>query len=211
MGIKILKDADYIIWDFDGVIKDSMKVKSYAFEKLFMPFGKELSKNVRLHHENNGGMSRFDKLHIYLELAGQEPLYSLVNEYAEKFSLLVKQKVIDSDWVEGVLDFLKTNHKKQEYFLVTATPQLEIEYILKKLKIENYFTEIIGSPTKKSNAVKNILNKYGINPKKVFMIGDSKSDYESAKTNHVDFFLLKTNLNHILQKQIDCHMIESFI
>ena len=65
MGIKILESADFIIWDFDGVIKDSVKVKSDAFEQLFLPFGKKLAKEVRLHHETNGGMSRFDKLHIY--------------------------------------------------------------------------------------------------------------------------------------------------
>ena len=211
MGIKILKDADYIIWDFDGVIKDSMKVKSYAFEKLFMPFGKELSKNVRLHHENNGGMSRFDKLHIYLELAGQEPLYSLVNEYAEKFSLLVKQKVIDSDWVEGVLDFLKTNHKKQEYFLVTATPQDEIEEIMIELNIMTYFVDVIGAPTKKIDAVKKILKQYSISPNNSIMIGDSDADFYAANDNCVSFILRRTKYNKDLQKELNCPKIYNFM
>ena len=33
-----------IFFDFDGVIKDSVKVKSESFEKLFLPFGKKVAK-----------------------------------------------------------------------------------------------------------------------------------------------------------------------
>ena len=56
-----------VFLDFDGVIKDSVGGKSDAFEKLFLPFGTGISKKVRLHHEDNEGVSRFDKLPLYLK------------------------------------------------------------------------------------------------------------------------------------------------
>ena len=55
-----------IFWDFDGVIKDSVQIKSKAFGNLFAQFGNIISKRVIEHHESNGGMSRFEKIPIYL-------------------------------------------------------------------------------------------------------------------------------------------------
>ena len=46
-----------IFWDFDGVIKDSVKVKSTAFGELFAPFGEDIVNRVIEHHEANSGIS----------------------------------------------------------------------------------------------------------------------------------------------------------
>ena len=200
-----------VFWDFDGVIKDSVEGKSEAFEKLFLPFGTGIAKKVRLHHEDNGGMSRFDKLPLYLKWAGLEPSQTLIKEYAENFSILVKQTVIDSEWVRGVLIYLQKNFKKQQFFLVTATPQEEIEAILNALKITEYFSEVIGSPTPKNEATKILLDRYNIESGQAVMIGDSISDYMAATENQVKFVLRKTKLNKVLQQQLDCLMIDNFI
>ena len=206
----ILKEKT-VFWDFDGVIKDSVESKSDAFEKLFLPFGTGISKKVRSHHEDNGGMSRFDKLPLYLKWAGLEPSQKLIKEYAENFSILVKQTVIDSEWVRGVLIYLQKNCKKQQFFLVTATPQEEIEEILNELKITEYFSEVIGSPTPKNEAIKILLDRYDIEYGQAVMIGDSISDYMAATENQVKFVLRKTKLNKVLQQQLDCLMIHNFI
>jgi phosphoglycolate phosphatase-like HAD superfamily hydrolase len=205
--IQIVKN---IFWDFDGVIKDSVAVKADAFEQLFLPFGKQLAKKVRLHHEEHGGMSRFDKFPLYLSWSSQEKSESLVNEYAKKFSTLVKQQVIDSQWVDGALEYLQNNHENQQFFLVTATPQQEIEEIISELKIQYYFQQVVGSPTSKNRALKILLEKYTIDPEDSIMIGDSSSDYEAALANQVEFILRKTVLNKKLQEQLNCQMIEDF-
>ena len=210
MSIKYIKKFDAIFWDFDGVIKESVEVKSDAFEKLFLPFGKYLAKKVRVHHEAHGGMSRFEKLPIYLEWTGKKLSDQLINEYSERFSKLVKQKVIDSDWVYGVLYYLKNYKEKQTFFLITATPQQEIEEIMINLNIENYFEHIIGFPTKKRDAIKTLLDKYSINPEHAVMIGDSISDYEAAVINHMPFVLRETNLNKNLQKKLNCLVIVDY-
>ena len=41
-----IKKAKTIFWDFDGVIKDSVSVKSDAFEELFLPFGSDVAKKL---------------------------------------------------------------------------------------------------------------------------------------------------------------------
>ena len=206
-----IKKAKTIFWDFDGVIKDSVSVKSDAFEELFLPFGSDVAKKIRMHHEDNGGMSRYDKLPIYLNLAGEKNSTDSISKYEKQFSKLVMNRVINSPWVEGVLEYIKTNYKAQKFFLITATPQKEIEEILKKLQISKYFKKVIGSPTNKKDAIKIILSNENINLDDSIMIGDSCSDYEAAKENNVFFVFRKTDLNKKLQKKLKCQMIENFI
>jgi len=206
--IELIKTSKIIFWDFDGVIKDSVSAKSDAFEQLFLPFGNEVAKKVRNHHEENGGISRFDKLPIYLRWAGRKSTNELICEYEQMFSNLVLQKVIESPWVIGVLEYLKKNAKRQKFYIITATPQKEIEIILKNLKIAKYFKKVIGSPTNKKEALKNLLINF--NHKEAVMIGDSITDYQAAKENHVKFILRKTELNKKLQKQLKCSMIKNF-
>jgi len=199
-----------VLFDFDGVIKESVKAKSEVFAKLFSPFGDDIVELVQDHHDAHGGMSRFDKLPIYIKWTGQEVTQKLIDKYAEKFSLLVKQKVIDSDWVDGVLEYLQQNYQRQQFFIVTATPQQEIEDILEKLKITDYFKQVFGSPINKNEAIKFILDKYKINRHQTIMIGDSSSDYKAATENQIAFILRKTWLNRQLQEQLNCQMIENF-
>ena len=206
-----IKKAKTIFWDFDGVIKDSVSIKSDAFEELFLPFGSDVAKKIRMHHEDNGGMSRYDKLPIYLNLAGEKNSTDSISKYEKQFSKLVMNRVINSPWVEGVLEYIKTNYKAQKFFLITATPQKEIEEILKKLEISKYFKKVIGSPTNKKDAIKIILSNENINLDDSIMIGDSCSDYEAAKENNVFFVFRKTDLNKKLQKKLKCQMIENFI
>ena len=210
LRVDLIKRAEVVFWDFDGVIKDSVKVKSDAFEQIFLPFGKEIAKKIKIHHEINGGMSRFDKLPIYLDWSGVVPSRQLVDEYAEKFSLLVKQKVIDSEWVDGILEYLQNNYKRQQFFLITATPQQEIEDILFQLKIESYFNEVLGSPIKKSNAIERLLRQYSISPENAVMVGDADSDYQAAQFNNIQFVLRRTDLNETLQQKLECQMVCNF-
>jgi len=198
-----------IFFDFDGVIKDSVEVKSDAFYDLFVPFSKKLALKVRKHHEDNGGMSRYEKLPLYLEWAGQATDKKKIEEYATKFSQKVTQRVIDSSWVCGVLDYLQNNHS-QQFYLISATPQKEIEMILDALKIDSQFEEVIGSPTTKDVAVSNIMAQYQLEASDCVMVGDAISDYKAATNNNISFVLRKTPLNRYLQAQLECEMIQDF-
>ena len=51
-----------IIFDFDGVIAESVHIKSSGFSDLYKPYGTEIVKRVVKHHAANGGMSRFKKI-----------------------------------------------------------------------------------------------------------------------------------------------------
>ena len=118
-----------IFWDFDGVIKKSNQVKNDAFINLFEDIKKEQKEYILSHHINNQGLSRFKKIPYYMEYLGIETKESNVQAYLNRFSELVFDGVINSDWVEGVLEILSELDKS---ILITATPQDEIERIIEK-------------------------------------------------------------------------------
>lgn len=184
-----------IFWDFDGVIKDSVAVKTKAFVQLFEPYGQEVAEKVRFHHEANGGMSRFDKLPLYLRWAGEEPSESRVNKFCDRFSQLALQGVIDSPWAPGAEEYLRNNPHHQAFVLVSATPQDELEQILLALDLVKCFTEVFGAPTSKKEAIRMTLDACGISPQDCLMIGDAQADLEAAQVNGVPFLLRRHETN----------------
>lgn len=202
--------AKNIFFDFDGVIKDSVEVKKLAFIELFHSFETNILNKIEKHHLSNSGMSRYEKIPIYLKWAGKENTESEIENYAKKFSLLVKERVISSNWVDGVESFIKSKTNSQLFFILTATPQDEIEEILDKIKIRHLFDEVIGSPMKKIDAIKIILSSYYIAPSNSVMIGDSKVDFDAALYNSVPFVLRRTSINKNLQNSLNCKMIDNF-
>jgi phosphoglycolate phosphatase-like HAD superfamily hydrolase len=188
-----------IFWDFDGVIKDSVEVKSKAFVKLFAEYNSKIKNKIKIHHEKNGGMSRFDKIPIYLNYANIEANKRNINLYCKKFSKLVFNEVILSKWVKGVLSYLKSNKYNQIFILISATPAIELKAIINELKLNNNFQEIYGAPSKKSFVIKKILKKYKINKSDALMVGDAQVDIDAANYNKINFLLRRHKLNKHLK------------
>ena len=208
--MKLIKKYKLIIWDFDGVIKDSVSAKALAFEKLFSSYGKKIAKKVKEHHLKNEGISRFKKIPIYLSWINEDLSKKNINKFCNNYKKIVFTKVILSPWVPGVKKFLKKNPYKQIFALVSATPDKEIKEIISKLKINKYFKIAKGSPTEKSKLIKIILKKYNIKSDEAIMIGDTKNDYIAAKINNIEFIFKKSKFNMNIIKKYNKKFVKNF-
>ncbi len=54
-----------MIFDFDGVLVDSVGIKTEAFREIYAPYGPELVQRVVQHHKVNGGLNWCAKFRIY--------------------------------------------------------------------------------------------------------------------------------------------------
>jgi phosphoglycolate phosphatase-like HAD superfamily hydrolase len=195
-----LKQRSILFWDFDGVIKESVDIKTRAYVRLFEPFGMQVAERVRAHHEVNGGMSRFEKIPLYMAWSGQPVTTAEVERYCSLFAAVVRQAVIDSPWVPGAREYLLANVARQRFVLVTATPQGEIEDIVKAASISACFSEIYGAPTEKAAAIASVLARLGCPGEDALVIGDSASDLRAAVATNVPFLLRRTPQNLPLQQ-----------
>lgn len=191
----IISGMDLVFWDFDGVIKESVDLKTEAFGRLFSSYGEDIALSVRHHHEENGGVSRYDKIPLYLSWAGESASPELVEAFCERYSQSVIQAVIDAPWVPGVREYLRQHCTEQYFVLLTATPQEEIEHILAALDISDCFREVHGAPTNKSSAIATVLARKKCAPARALMIGDAETDRQAAQANAVPFLLRRTHLN----------------
>jgi len=207
----IVKNYELVFWDFDGVIKDSVEVKTKAFANMFKAYGPVIQEQVINHHLTNRGVSRYVKFELYYRDYIGKPLSSEeLEKKCSDFSDIVLKKVIESDWVDGVEEYIRKNKYQQVFVLVTGTPQNEIEYILDELKISKCFKSIWGSPNEKSIVISNIIDE-SRKKEKVVMIGDSDTDFKAALQNNISFILRKTKENSNLQMMENIFCIDNFL
>lgn len=203
-----MNNIKVIIFDYDGVIAESVHVKTEAFAELYMPFGNKVVNSVVKHHEANGGMSRFEKFKIYhKDFLKQDLTESDIDKLSQKFTDLVLQKVIDSPFVRGAFEFISNNYTYYDFFISTATPTEEIESILLSQDIRKYFLEVYGSPEKKDIHISKILQKHNYKNDEVVFIGDTPSDRDAAVKNKIHFIGRYTTSEEIKKEK---HLIENF-
>ena len=182
-----MKIPEIIIYDFDGVICDSVNIKTEAFVELYQSYGKGVQEAVKEYHLAHGGISRYEKFRYFQSVLLRESVnQQQIDALADQFSLLVKQKVIASKYIPGVIDFLKVNKGKKQ-FVCTGTPQNEIEDIVEKKGIKALFDEVYGSPKTKIEIIKIILEKHSVSPKDCLFFGDAMTDYDAAKACSIPF------------------------
>jgi len=177
-----------IIFDFDGVIAESVNVKTKAFAELYQPYGKDVVQKVVDHHLANGGVSRFEKFKIYhRDFLGKNISEKDINNLATKFSTMVLNNVVQSPYVPGAESFIKENFDKYMMFISSGTPELEIKEICERRLIKKYFIQIFGSPESKSVHIQKIVKNWDLKSQEVLFIGDAPSDYNAAKENGLHF------------------------
>lgn len=197
----ILYDA--VFFDFDGVILDSVNIKTKAFAKMFSKYGKEIESKVVDYHLKNGGVSRFEKFkHYYNQFLNKPINDEIIEELNQNFSKLVFEEVLKAPFIDGALETLKKlKSKKIPCYIVSGTPDSEIKKIVLQRNLSEYFVQVYGSPQKKWEITKKIIEKQNYKNKKCLFIGDAMSDYECAKTLGLQFLgIVKKDEKNIFPK-----------
>jgi phosphoglycolate phosphatase-like HAD superfamily hydrolase len=177
-----------LIYDFDGVICDSVNLKTEAFESLYSSYGEEVVKKVRDHHLLNGGISRFEKFKYFSEnILNQEISKIELEILGKQFSDIVLNKIIHAPINPGVIEFIESNIPHSLQFICSGTPHEEMNHIIIEKKIGKYFNGVFGSPDSKTKIINHILSKYELKPAQVLFFGDAMTDYNAAKETSIDF------------------------
>ncbi len=182
-------DWQAIIFDFDGVLVESGDIKTQAFADLYQSYGETVVNKVVRYHSLNGGLSRYQKFrHFQQHLLKMPPLtQDEERELDRRFSKLVVEAVIASKPVPGANKLVYKEAARLPLFIVSGTPEIELNTIVTRRGLEPYFTEVRGSPKSKQTLLAEILSTHSLTPTRVLMIGDALIDYQSAQTNNVAF------------------------
>ncbi len=188
-----------IIFDFDGVIIDSQRLKTDAFVEIYKAYGKELVGKVIDFHLKNGGMSRYEKIaYCHKNFLGQELSDNEIKKLVLKFSDFVLAKIESCPFVRGVKDFIEGNYQRYKMFISSGTPDFEMKKTAEKIGISSYFKAIYGSPESKKEHIKRILDSCFLFPQQVVFIGDSLKDKEAADSTGLNFIARISGASSVL-------------
>lgn len=188
-----------IFYDFDGVIKESTDIKSKAFYDLYLPFGENIAKEVQNYHIQHGGVSRYEKIkYWHKEYLNKDITEEELHEWAQKFSDLVMKKVVESPYVNGAKNTIEKLSHVYDQYIITGTPQNEIEKICDQLYISSLFKKICGSPKNKIKWCNQLIRQTGYTNTEIVFIGDATTDYEAAIHHKLHFVLRSHEENESL-------------
>ncbi|WP_324719191.1 HAD family hydrolase [Salinimicrobium sp. HB62] len=197
-----------ILWDFDGVIMDSMAVRDRGFEIVLKEHSKEEIEKLMAFHRANGGLSRYMKFRYFFnEIKKEQISDEEIRIFASKFSEIMLENLVNPVLlIDDALNFIQRKHQLYNMHVVSGSDQEELRHICKKVNISTFFHSIYGSPTPKKLLVKEVLKNNNYKNSETILIGDSINDYEAAVENGITFF----GYNNIKLKEDGKNYIESF-
>ena len=185
-----------VVFDFDGVLVDSVDVKTEAFVSLFEGEGEEVVRRVVDYHLEHGGISRLEKFRfIYREILCRPLSEEKLHFLCKNFSRIVVGQVVSTRWVDGAEEFLKRNKNNYKFFIVSGTPDEELRSIVKQRRINFLFDAVFGSPKAKDLLLNELVDLYDLRSNEVVFIGDAMTDWQAAKSAGIQFIWKRASKN----------------
>lgn len=182
-----------VVFDCDGVVLDSNRVKTEAFYKTTLPYGQEAAQAMVDYHVANGGISRYKKFayflqHILPEYGGEQepPLHEAL---LETYACYVREGLLTCQVAPG-LQQLRLSMPEVRWLIISGGDQAELREVFAARGIDSWFDGgIFGSPDTKDEILQRELNCENILRPGLFL-GDSKYDYRAATAAGLDFVFL---------------------
>jgi phosphoglycolate phosphatase-like HAD superfamily hydrolase len=181
-------EYDLIIFDCDGVILDSNQLKIDAMKNALIDAGcsNDEVNECSEFFASNFGKSRFYHIDYFIEnfidMGGKDDDKTR-DILLESFSTQCCELYLQASEADGVSTVLKRSNAIK--CVASGSEQNELQKIFLQRELSQYFTLILGSPTKKVDLVRNILSETSYS--RAVMIGDAVSDLEASKSNNIDF------------------------
>jgi len=186
-------DYQTLVFDCDGVVLDSNKVKTQAFYNAALPYGKAAAQALVDYHVANGGISRYRKFEYFLDtLVAQHThntagpgLQSLLDAYAEA----VRHGLLKCAVTPGLAP-LREATPDARWLIVSGGDQAELREVFAQRGLAQMFDGgIFGSPASKDEILSGQLASGNIRPKALF-IGDSRYDHVASSAAGLDFLFV---------------------
>jgi phosphoglycolate phosphatase-like HAD superfamily hydrolase len=181
-----------LIFDFDGVILESADIKTEAFTQLFADYP-EHADAIRRHHLDNVGVSRFEKFRWIYDTLLMKPLVAEESQWlGQRFSELAFSRILSCDFVPGAQQLLAAAYGRAAMYVVSGTPQNELDQVVDQRGLRGYFQSTLGTPPEKTANLKRLLNEEKIATDAAVYIGDGVSDYHAAVSAGIPFIARRT-------------------
>ncbi|MGB0749123.1 MAG: HAD family hydrolase [Magnetospiraceae bacterium] len=177
-----------IFFDFDGVLAESLNIKTEAFRDLYAGFGADIADQVAEAAFRETGVSREIKIRgFHRKFLGQELTDPALAKLCDTFAQAVVEKVIAAPWVAGAKELVLREFPQRPLFVISGTPHDEMIDIVARRGMAPHFKEVHGGPTAKHVIMDQILERHGFDPARVLMVWDGYTDFDAAEKSGLQF------------------------
>jgi phosphoglycolate phosphatase-like HAD superfamily hydrolase len=176
-----------LLFDCDGVILDSNRLKTSAFFTAALPYGIRAAEALVEYHRANGGISRYHKFTYFLQEIARVPVeQASVNCLLEAYANGVRDGLLSCD-IDSSLEALRAATAHARWMVVSGGDQDELRDIFDLRQLTPHFKSgIFGSPDSKETILARERMNGTIQMPALF-IGDSRYDHEAALHAGLDF------------------------
>lgn len=178
-----------IVFDFDGTLIDSQKMKLEAFFKLFPKENHYVSTVAGVLSEMPEA-SRYMILTSILERLNckKSKLNSEIERLALEYDQIVVQGALNCPEIPGATALLELAYKNHQLYLNSNTPVESLIAIVSGRGWSKYFKEIFGYPYGKEPALRKIMMVEMNSPEEILVVGDGHSDREAADNVRCSYY-----------------------
>ena len=176
MSIKV------IVFDFDGTLIDSNRLKYEAYFKLFQT-SEHHTRTIREVLSKIYEQSWFvilEEIVRRLNLNGESELEPEVDELAERYNDIVLNGAKMCPQMPGAQSALKSLSRRYRLYVSSTTPDSALKEIIRYRGWHRFFEDIFGYPHQKTATLKNIIALEMVQPTEVLVVGDGESDRISS-------------------------------
>ena len=187
---KKITEYSTLVFDCDGVVLNSNKIKTKAFYDVAKVYGYEPAQVLKDYHMQNGGISRFVKFEYLLtEILKKPPDQLELKQLLDNFAYEVKKALMTCEVAEGLAE-LREITKQVNWLIVSGGDQAELREVFQARGLMQYFNGgIFGSPDTKDTILAREIENGNITKPALFL-GDSKYDHQAAQVAGLDFIFL---------------------
>ena len=188
-----LSDYKALVFDCDGVVLDSNRIKTDAFRLAAQPYGSAAAEALVAYHVANGGISRYAKFAYFLEELVPQHAPGIegpgIDELLASFADCVRAG-LETCQVAEELENLRATTENARWLIVSGGDQSELRSIFKTRGLAELFDGgIFGSPDTKQDILNREIDSGSIENPALFL-GDSKLDHLAASACNLDFLFV---------------------
>jgi len=200
-----------IVFDFDGTLVHSNHLKYNAFFSLFPlnGFHKKIIKDVLKEMPEASRYLVIEEILKKIALdAGKITKRKLdvqTKKLARKYNTLVASAMNDCKERKNMRVVLRRLQNRYRLYLSSVTPQVSLRDIVRRKELDGFFQGIFGYPNNKEAVLSKIMRKESIGEDELLVVGDGKSDRESARKIGCSFFAVckDTRLENVIKFAAD--------
>jgi haloacid dehalogenase superfamily, subfamily IA, variant 1 with third motif having Dx(3-4)D or Dx(3-4)E len=179
-----------IVFDFDGTLIDSNRLKYDAYFELF-PAEDRHARIIREVLSESFEQTRYVILEEILRRFGVENqtyISKEVNKLAGQYNNIVVAGAKTCPEKAGAEDALKKFAPMYRLYVNSTTPDASLKEIIRFKKWDGYFRGVFGYPHEKPETLLRIMALEKLRSDQVLVVGDGESDRKSAAENGCPFF-----------------------